>query len=85
VIVPVTTDDGEIDANIRFIDTYIEKTEFGNLCVGLKFRNNEGQDIMKGGMNSKTYHSIYLKDPHARIVGFKCRTHKNWNATLYDL
>lgn len=40
---------------------------------------------MKGGQNSKTFISVYLKDPDARIVGYKCRRHKNWNATMYDL
>ncbi len=82
---PVVADDGKLDNNIRFIDNYIEKTEFGNLCVGFRFRNNDGADLMKGGMNSKTYHSIYLKDCKARIVGFKCRSHKTWNGALYDL
>lgn len=41
-IVPVINDQGVMDSNIRFIDTNIEKTEFGNLCVGFRFRNNDG-------------------------------------------
>ena len=53
---PVIDNDGQLDGNIRFIDTYLEKTEYGHLCVGFRFRNNQGEDIMKGGMTSKTFH-----------------------------
>jgi hypothetical protein len=40
------------EQRVRFVDTFLEKTDYGMLAVGFRFRTADGSEIIEVGTNS---------------------------------